>query len=98
MGFSVSGWLTEQPTNNHLSRMILRHVSEVLTKSLRLSLVTIIPSVFSARWSRNLVEREREREGGRVIKQSGFSTFKGQKLIPGGTAVGNPPPEEHPLC
>lgn len=34
--------------------MILRHVSEVSTKSLRLSLVTMIPSVFSARWSRNL--------------------------------------------
>lgn len=34
--------------------MILRHVSEASTKSLRLSLVTMIPSVFSARWSRNL--------------------------------------------
>lgn len=40
--------------DSYLSWMILRQVSEVLRKSFRLSLVTIIPSVFSARWSRNL--------------------------------------------
>lgn len=45
--------------NNHLSLMILRQVSEVSTKSLRLSLVTMIPSVFSARWSMNLTGRKK---------------------------------------
>lgn len=39
---------------SYLSWMILRQVSEVLRKSFRLSLVTMMPSVFSARWSRNL--------------------------------------------
>lgn len=40
--------------------MILRHASDVLTKSRRLSLVTMTPSVFSARCSRNLCREGRE--------------------------------------
>ena len=42
----------ERVTN--LSWMMRSQAIDVSTKSLRLSLVTMTPSVFSAKWSRNL--------------------------------------------
>lgn len=53
---------TQGTKHTHLSRMIFRQVSEASTKSLRLSFVTMTPSVFSAKWSRNLMMKERGRE------------------------------------